>query len=186
MRGGTLPYMAPEQIEAFLNPELWGQVGAQADVYSLGLALRELLTGEAPDHPDRRLAPACSMRDVLDRRAQFDPSMRRLDPSISHALDAIVVRCLSFFRKDRYPDARALAEDLERFLKRRRLVHRPSRRERSGSWIDSQCQAFVELDRTVTRRPPFREGKSTPDFPNPNPLRAIRREHPPWDHELDG
>ena len=29
MHGGTLPYMAPEQIEAFLNPDLWGKVGAR-------------------------------------------------------------------------------------------------------------------------------------------------------------
>ncbi len=27
LRGGTLPYMAPEQIRAFLNPELWSNVG---------------------------------------------------------------------------------------------------------------------------------------------------------------
>ena len=36
MLGGTLPYMAPEQIEAFLNPDLWGTVGARADIYSPG------------------------------------------------------------------------------------------------------------------------------------------------------
>ena len=53
MHGGTLPYMAPEQIEAFLDPELWGKVGARADIYSLGLVLRELLTGQAPDLPGR-------------------------------------------------------------------------------------------------------------------------------------
>ncbi len=58
MHGGTLPYMAPEQIEAFLNPELWGKVGAKADIYSLGLVLRELLTGQAPDLPAVTMAPA--------------------------------------------------------------------------------------------------------------------------------
>ena len=57
MLGGTLPYMAPEQIEAFLNPDLWGNVGARADLYSLGLVLRELLTGQAPDLPDDKLPP---------------------------------------------------------------------------------------------------------------------------------
>jgi serine/threonine protein kinase len=30
LHGGTLPYMAPEQIEAFINPDLWGKVGARA------------------------------------------------------------------------------------------------------------------------------------------------------------
>ena len=57
MLGGTLPYMAPEQIEAFLNPDLWGRVSARSDLYSLGLVLRELLTGQAPDLPDEELPP---------------------------------------------------------------------------------------------------------------------------------
>ena len=71
MHGGTLPYMAPEQIEAFLNPDLWGKVGAPADIYSLGLVLRELLTGQAPDLPAETLAPA------RDARPARPPSVAR-------------------------------------------------------------------------------------------------------------
>ena len=107
MLGGTLPYMAPEQIEAFLNPDLWGSVGAKADLYSLGLVLRELLTGQAPDLPDDKLPPARSMRELLDRRACLPTDVRRYVPEIPHALDAIVGRCLAFNAKDRYPDGRA-------------------------------------------------------------------------------
>ena len=62
LHGGTLPYMAPEQIEAFMNPDLWNQVGARADVYSLGLVLRELLTGQKPAVPDRMLPPPRALR----------------------------------------------------------------------------------------------------------------------------
>ena len=62
LHGGTLPYMAPEQIEAFLNPELWSQVGAAADVYSLGLVLRELLTGQGPELPAKALTPSRALR----------------------------------------------------------------------------------------------------------------------------
>ncbi len=72
MHGGTLPYMAPEQIEAFLNPELWGKVGARADVYSLGLVLRELLTGQAPDLPGRDALAA-----PRDARAARPPAVAR-------------------------------------------------------------------------------------------------------------
>jgi serine/threonine protein kinase len=137
MMGGTLPYMAPEQIEAFFNPELWGQVGARADIYSLGLVLRELLSGQAPDLPDERIPPARAMRDLLDRRTRLVTDVRPFNPQIPHALQAIVQRCLCFNPDDRYPDALLLATDLERFLTRQplRLAVNPSRRERIGNWI---------------------------------------------------
>jgi serine/threonine protein kinase len=137
MHGGTLPYMAPEQIEAFLNPDLWGKVGASADIYSLGLVLRELLTGQAPDLPAETLAPARAMRVLLDRRPLLDVSVRRANPAIPHALEAIVAKCLSVTVEGRYPDAVALAEDLDRFLHHKPLAHavNPSRRERGTNWV---------------------------------------------------
>lgn len=136
MLGGTLPYMAPEQIEAFLNPDLWGKVGAKADLYSLGLVLRELLTGQPPDLPDDKLPPARSMRDLLDRRAVLPTDVRRYVPEIPCALDAIVQRCLAFDADQRYPDGQALADDLQRFLNREPLqyVNNPSSRERLVNW----------------------------------------------------
>jgi tetratricopeptide (TPR) repeat protein len=137
MLGGTLPYMAPEQIKAFLNPDLWGTVGARADIYSLGLVLRELLTGQAPDLPDEKIPPARAMSDLLDRRTHLEIDVRRFNPQIPHALQAIVERCLCFDPDDRYPDALSLVEDLERFLTRQplRLAVNPSRRERIGNWV---------------------------------------------------
>jgi serine/threonine protein kinase len=137
MLGGTVPYMAPEQIEAFLNPDLWGKVGAQADIYSLGLLLRELLTGEPPHLPNEKLPPARALRDLLDHRACLGTDVRRFNPEIPHALEAIVEGCLKFALDDRYPDAHILAEDLERFLQRKPL-HRafnPARRERLANWF---------------------------------------------------
>jgi hypothetical protein len=91
MGGGTLLSMVPEQIEAFFNPDLWGRVGTQTDIYSFGPVLREHLTGAASNHSDRRLSPARSIQNLLDRWTMFDPSMRLLDPSILHAWNAIVV-----------------------------------------------------------------------------------------------
>jgi serine/threonine protein kinase len=136
IHGGTLPYMAPEQIEAFLNPELWGKVGAKADVYSLGLVLRELLTGRMPELPDENLTAARAMRQVLDRRPLLEANVRRINPGIPHALDAIVTKCLAVSPDDRYRDARALAQDLERFLSHQPLLHaiNPSGRERLTNW----------------------------------------------------
>ena len=151
MLGGTLPYMAPEQIEAFLNPDLWGSVGAKADLYSLGLVLRELLTGQAPDLPNDKLPPARSMRKLLDRRACLPTDVRRYVPEIPHALDAIVGRCLAFNAKDRYPDGRGLAEDLERFLNRKPLHHvtNPSRRERVANWAARNGKSLAAAAFTI-------------------------------------
>src|SRR5262249_7412683 len=105
MQGGTLPYMAPEQIEAFLNPDLWGKVGARADIYSLGLVLRELLTGQAPDLPAETLSPDRAMRVLLDRRPLLDVSVRRANPAIPHALEAIVAKCLAVSLADPYAES---------------------------------------------------------------------------------
>jgi serine/threonine protein kinase len=146
LHGGTLPYMAPEQIEAFLNPQLWGKVEAKADIYSLGLVCRELLTGQMPELPPETLSPQRALRHLLDRRPFLEVSVRRLNPTLPHALDAIVAKCLTFSPDDRYPDAQALAQDLDRFLKHQRLVNatNPSRRERLGNWMRRHRRALAE------------------------------------------
>jgi serine/threonine protein kinase len=136
LRGGTLPYMAPEQLEAFLDPGRWDRVGAAADVYALGLVLREMLDGKAPETPDPKLPLPRAIRALLDRRADLKPDLRSVNPRVPHALEAVVTRCLAADPADRYPDAVTLADDLGRFLDRRPLFHaeNPSRRERAGNW----------------------------------------------------
>ncbi len=132
LRGGTLPYMAPEQLHAFLDPDRWEQVDESADLYSLGLLFRELLTGELPETPDPRLPTPRAIAELLDRRSAPPISLRKINPSIPHALQSIVNHCLDLSPADRYPNATSLAEDLERFLDRRRLVHASN-----NSWVES-------------------------------------------------
>lgn len=136
LRGGTLPYMAPEQLEAFLDPSRWGAVLASADLYSLGLLTRELLTGRGPETPDTTLPLARAIRAMLDRRLDFQPGLRRANRRIPHALESIVERCLAFNPADRYRDASEPAEDLRRYLARRPLKHTINRspRERALNW----------------------------------------------------
>ena len=136
LRGGTLPYMAPEQLEAFLDPDDWGRVGAAADLYSLGLVMHELLSGCPPETPDASLPLPRAIRGLLDLRADFRVSIARHNPTIPRALEAIVARCLTFSPEARYPDASALADDLQRFLDRQplRYTSNPSACERIGNW----------------------------------------------------
>ena len=136
LRGGTLLFMAPEQLEAFLDPARWDQVKASADLYSLGLLLRELLTGETPDAPDPTLPLPRAIGDLLDRRRDAKVGVRDRNPLVPHALEAIVVRCLAPAPADRYPSAKALAVDLQHFLDRRplRFATNPSTKERLRNW----------------------------------------------------
>jgi len=136
LRGGTLPYMAPEQLSAFLDPKMWDSVREPADVYALGLVLCELLTGQAPVTQDPTLPLPRAIADLHLRRADLHPERLRGMPGVPRALQAIVGRCLAFDPADRYPRAGELAEDLRRFLARRPLSYavNPSKHERAVNW----------------------------------------------------
>jgi serine/threonine protein kinase len=151
LHGGTLPYMAPEQIEAFINPDLWDKVGARADIYSLGLVLRELLTGKEPEIPDQTLPPARALRSVLDSRSFLAVDVRRFNPSIPYSLQAIVAKCLALSPDARYTDAEALERDLDRFLRYQPLkdAGNPSRREQVDNWVMRNRRALTSVACTI-------------------------------------
>ncbi len=132
--GGTLPYMAPEQLAAFLDHQRWADVTAPADVYSLGLVLRELLTGPAPAMPPVPASQTTQLiADLWAKRCTEPPEpVRSPAHRVPFALDAILARCLNPDISRRYASAGDLAEDLRAFLHHQPLRHarNPSRRER--------------------------------------------------------
>jgi serine/threonine protein kinase len=131
-RGGTLPYMAPEQLAAFLDPACWADLKPATDVFALGMVLRELLTGERPSAPDRDLPLPRMIRQILDKRESSNLThVRHRNRRVPYGLEAILARCLASSMADRYKSASQLATDLRRFLERRPLVHavNPSWRE---------------------------------------------------------
>jgi eukaryotic-like serine/threonine-protein kinase len=106
--GGTLigspKYMSPEQVSA-------QQVDGRSDVFSLGVVLYELLTGEAPFTGDNLHAV---MRRVVHHEP---PAPAQLNPRVPTALDAIVRRAMAKNPDHRYPSAREFAKDLKRFAR---------------------------------------------------------------------
>jgi serine/threonine-protein kinase len=116
---GTPGYISPEQARGDAR-----RVDRRADVYSLGATLYELLAG-APPFAGRAI-------DVLVRVLNEDPRpMRTLEPSIPDDLDVIVAKCLSKEPAGRYDSARALAEDLDRYIRGEPILgRRPTLRYR--------------------------------------------------------
>ena len=115
-RALTPNYAAPEQI-------LGQPISTAADIYSLGVLLFELLTGERP----YRLA-----REALQRRAALEEAIVHVDPPAPSSvaqdkptrrllhgdLDAIVLKALKKVPGQRYETAAAFADDIERYLNR--------------------------------------------------------------------
>lgn len=122
--GGTIGYMAPEHRQAIQHH---GEIDVRSDIYSLGVVLFELLTGQLP----ARLAPAD--RGTSERMQRW---MRSHHPWISPALAAIVSHCLRPDPADRYGSAQQLAEDLRAQSTHHPLVHlqEPSWIERATKW----------------------------------------------------
>jgi serine/threonine protein kinase/Flp pilus assembly protein TadD len=131
--GGTLPYMAPEHLEAFLGGAR--VVDARSDLFALGVILFEMLTG-APPFP-RHTGPLreAGAAMLADRR-RGSPSARRRNPAVSGAADAIVRKLLAPDQARRYQSAAELREDLERQLAHRPLRFAPDRSpsERFRKW----------------------------------------------------
>ncbi len=112
---GTPSYMSPEQASGS------GHVGPGSDLFSLGVIVYQLLTGRLP-------FDGASTVETLKMIADRDPpSPSKFRPSVPRDLETICLKCLAKNPGHRYASARALSEDLSRFLD-----HRPVLARRAG------------------------------------------------------
>lgn len=101
---GTPAYLAPELLYGA------AQADRRVDVYGLGVTLYNFLTGELPFQSGDLVELLRQVREEAPR-----PPREAL-PGLPADLEAILLKCLEKDPEARYPSARALAEDLRRFL----------------------------------------------------------------------
>ncbi len=132
---GTTDYVSPEQA-------LGQHVNGQSDLYSLGVVLYEMLTGEVPFKGENQVAVA--MMHVRDEI----PDVQFKRPEVSAALAAVVDTATAKTQEDRYADDAELIADLEDVL--------AIEAARSGSATGEVTSVLRTLPSRAQRRVPFR------------------------------
>ena len=97
---GSVHYTSPEQARGGFSDE-------KSDVYSLGVTLYEMLTGEVPF--DGETTVAIAIRHIQEPM----PSPRKINPDIPYSVDQIVLKCCEKSPDRRYQNMQELASDLK-------------------------------------------------------------------------
>ena len=119
---GTPAYMSPEQARGEVS-----LLDRRSDVYSLGATLYQVLTG-------RHAIAGANPLEILSAIPSADVQpMRNLSLDIPRDVEAITLKCLEKERSERYDSARALADDLDRFLAGEPVLARST-----GAWYQLQ------------------------------------------------
>jgi serine/threonine protein kinase len=135
---GTPAYMSPEQI-------LGGKVNWQTDLFSLGIVLYEMLTGDRPFKPDAKF----SVTEKI-MQGEFVPP-RKLNRKIPRSLQKLILRCLNPKPGKRYRDTSRLRRRLEELAEKK--AKKAEYQERLRNYL-IKCGIFkgAVAERTVVKK----------------------------------
>ena len=127
---GTARYLAPEQLQS-------GVIGPETDLFSLGLVLYEMLTGESAIKADNAMG---AMYEIAHGQVSSPSSLvKGMDPK----LDGIVMRALEKSSSHRYLSAAKMKADIEGFVQALRGDSDPSAHDDVGNSGRDSTIAFL-------------------------------------------
>jgi serine/threonine protein kinase len=133
---GTIGYMSPEQVQGH-------DVDARTDIFSLGVVLYELVTGELPFKGERE---AAITYQIVNVEAPLASSLR---PEVSPELDGVIAECLAKDPEERYHFAKEVSRQLKRF---KRDSSQPGGEKRSTERLTAKTGKTAKVR---TARQPF-------------------------------
>src|SRR5437763_6017153 len=144
---GTAQYLSPEQARG-------APVDQTSDLYSLGVVLYELLTGQVPFTGDTPLEIA------MKHLSEPPKAPSELRPEVPHDLDLVVLRALAKDPSDRYESAEEMDTDLERVLQGLPVGDETAA---AATAVLSGAGAIAAAPTSIIARPP----SATPQRPAP-------------------
>ena len=119
---GTASYLSPEQAQGV-------EVGPESELYSVGVVLYECLSGRVPFEGETAVAVAL-------RQATEDPlPPSAYNPSVSPALDAVVMRALARNPVNRFPDAYTFIDALDQAMAHPDVVYVEPEKKKIWPWL---------------------------------------------------
>lgn len=148
---GSVHYISPEQAKGDITD-------AKSDIYSLGVMMYEMLSGQLPFESDSPVSVA------IKQIADIPTPLRELNPAVPEALAAITARAMAKEPRERYASAQAMLQDIEEFKRN------PSVKFEYQHLTDAEPTRYVDkvVNKTATgkqtekRRPAAKKNSRTP------------------------